>query len=313
MKHLPLIALGLLMTFNISTPIYAASDYSSSKPLSGSLTSIGSDTLEKLMESWAEIYKHHHPDMSISLTAKGSSTAPPALISGESSLGPMSRKMKKKEVNAFLQKYGYKPTAIRVAVDAIGIFVHKDNPTKGLSMHQVDAIFSSTRKCGAPTAITQWSEVGASSLADIKLYGRNNLSGTYGFFKKKALCKGEYSPTLTEEKGSALIAEKIAADVNASGYSGIGYLIDGIKALPIAKKGGSEYVPATAEMAGAGKYPLARFLYIYVNKAPGESLSEAEMEWIKIALSNEGQAVVKKAGYVPLTEKHITKELAKIQ
>ncbi|WJW75071.1 phosphate ABC transporter substrate-binding protein PstS family protein [Thiohalobacter sp. IOR34] len=291
-------------------------DYTRSSGVSGNLSSVGSDTLANLMTLWAEEFKRVYPNVNIQIQAAGSSTAPPALTEGTSNLGPMSRKMKDKEVAAFERKYGYKPTPIRVAIDALAVFVHKDNPVKGLTIPQVDAIFSSTRKCGYPQDITTWGQVGLGgswAARPIQLYGRNSVSGTYGYFKKKALCKGDYKNNVNEQPGSASVVQSVSSSLNGIGYSGIGYKTSGVRAVPLAKKAGQPLVEATPDNAIKGKYPLARFLYIYVNKHPNRPLPPLEREFLKLVLSKIGQRVVVKDGYIPLPATVARKELAKLQ
>ncbi len=290
--------------------------YQKASGVSGNLTSVGSDTLANLMTLWAEEFKRLYPNVNIQIQAAGSSTAPPALTEGTSNLGPMSRKMKDKEHDAFEKKYGYKPTAIPVAIDALAVYVNKENPVPGLSIPQVDAIFSSTRKCGYDSDIRSWGQAGlAGPWADksIQLYGRNSVSGTYGYFKKKALCKGDYKNNVNEQPGSASVVQSVTSSINGIGYSGIGYKTSGVKAVPLAKKSGGEYIEATPENAVAGTYPLARFLYIYVNKQPNKPLSPLEQEFLKMVLSQSGQQVVIKDGYIPLPAKVAEKSLAVIQ
>jgi phosphate transport system substrate-binding protein len=294
----------------------AIADYSRTSGVSGNLSSVGSDTLANLMTLWAEEFKRQYPNVNIQIQAAGSSTAPPALTEGTSNLGPMSRKMKDKELEAFERRYGYKPTPIRVAIDALAVFVHKDNPVKGLTIPQVDAIFSSTRKCGYPEDITRWGQLGMAGAwknRTIQLYGRNSVSGTYGYFKKKALCKGDYKNNVNEQPGSASVVQSVSASLNGIGYSGIGYTTSGVRAVALAKKEGQSFVEATADNAISGKYPLSRFLYVYVNKHPNKPLPPLEREFLKLVLSKSGQTVVVKDGYIPMPKSVIDKELAKLQ
>ncbi len=290
-------------------------EYQKASGVSGNLSSVGSDTLANLMTLWAEEYKKLYPNVNIQIQAAGSSTAPPALTEGTSNLGPMSRKMKDKERDAFEKKYGYKPTAIPVAIDALAVYVNKENPVKGLSIPQVDAIFSSTRKCGYNEDINNWGQVGLEgSWADkqIQIYGRNSVSGTYGYFKKKALCKGDYKSNVNEQPGSASVVQSVTSSLNGIGYSGIGYKTSGVKAVPLTKKPGGDFIEATPENAVSGKYPLARFLYVYVNKQPNKPLQPLEKEFIKMVLSKTGQQIVIKDGYIPLPAKVVEKTLATI-
>ena len=313
-----LTALMLLAAFS-ANPVFAEAKvdeglatYEAASGVSGNFSSVGSDTLANLMTLWAEEFKRYYPNVNIQIQAAGSSTAPPALTEGTSNMGPMSRKMKDKEIAAFEEKYGYKPTAVPVAIDALIVMVNKDNPIAGLSIEQVDAVFSSNRKCGYPTEVNTWGDLGLTgdwARKDIQLFGRNSVSGTYGYFKKKALCKGDFKSTVNEQPGSASVVQSVTQSLNGIGYSGIGYKTTGIRALPLAKGGSSDYVEATPENAISGKYPLARFLYVYVNKHPNKPLSPLDAEFIKLVMSKQGQEVVVKDGYVPLPAKVADKTL----
>ena len=290
--------------------------YQKTSGVSGNLSSVGSDTLANLMTLWAESFKRTYPSVNVQIQAAGSSTAPPALAENTSNLGPMSRLMKDKEVEAFEKKFGYKPTPIAVAIDALAVFVHKDNPIKGLTIPQIDAIFSSTRTCGAANDINRWGEVGLTgswSERGIQLYGRNSVSGTYGYFKSKSLCKGDYKNTVNEQPGSASVVQSVSSSLNGIGYSGIGYSTSSVRAIPLSKTADKGFVEATPENAISGSYPLSRFLYVYVNKAPGKPLPPLTAEFIKLVLSRAGQEVVVKDGYIPLPAKVAARELAKIQ
>ena len=279
--------------------------YEKTSGVSGNLSSVGSDTLANLMTLWAEDYKKLYPNVNIQIQAAGSSTAPPALTEGTSNLGPMSRKMKDNELQAFEEKYGYKPTAIPVAIDALAVFVHKDNPIKQLTMQQVDAIFSSTRLCGEAKELKTWGDAGLTgewAAKPIQLFGRNSVSGTYGYFKEEALCKGDFKSNVNEQPGSASVVQSISSTVNAIGYSGIGYRTASVRAVPLVNKKG-EVEEASEANALAGKYPLSRFLYVYVNKAPNKPLDPLEAEFVKMVLSKQGQEIVLKDGYIPLPAK----------
>ena len=290
-------------------------DYKQVSGISGKISSTGSDTLANMMSLWTQEFRDDfYPSVTVEVTAAGSSTAPPALTKGTSNFGPMSRKMKAGEVEAFEKKYGYKPTAVRVAIDALAVFINKDNPIDGLTIKQVDAIFSSTRKCGATSAVENWGQLGLEGdwkSRDLQLYGRNSVSGTYGYFKKKALCKGDFKSSVNEQPGSASVVQSISASLNAVGYSGIGYLTSGVKAVPLSKKGGP-FVPATMEKALTGEYPLSRYLYVYVNKHPNRDLAPLEAQFVKYMLSKQGQKVVEKDGYIPVPAKVANADLKKL-
>ena len=290
-------------------------DYTPTSGISGNLSSVGSDTLANLMTLWAESFKRSYPNVNIQIQAAGSSTAPPALTESTSNIGPMSRKMKDKEIAAFEDRYGYKPMAIPVAIDALAVYVNKDNPVKGMSIAEVDAVFSSTRKCGGKNDISKWGDLGLSGnwkSRDIQIFGRNSVSGTYGYFKKKGLCKGDYKNSVNEQPGSASVVQAVTSSINGIGYSGIGYKTSGVRSVPLTKKSGGKFIDATAANAVSGKYPLSRFLYVYVNKHPNKPLAPLEKEFIKLVLSQEGQNVVIKDGYIPLPAKVVEKYLSQI-
>jgi phosphate transport system substrate-binding protein len=293
---LGLIAAVTAITLTTGTAFAGASldpkltTYKKSSGVSGNLSSVGSDTLANLMTLWAEEFKREYPNVNIQIQAAGSSTAPPALTEATSNIGPMSRKMKDKEISAFEKKYGYKPTAIPVAIDALAVYVHKDNPIKGMTIADVDAVFSSTRKCGGGKDFTTWGDAGLSGSwkdRSIQIYGRNSVSGTYGYFKKKALCKGDYKNNVNEQPGSASVVQSVSGSLNGIGYSGIGYKTSGVRAVALTKKAGTPFVEATPENAVNKKYPLSRFLYIYVNKQPNKPLAPLEREFIKLVLSKK--------------------------
>ncbi|NTS77650.1 phosphate ABC transporter substrate-binding protein PstS family protein [Catenovulum sp. SM1970] len=311
-------SLGFTALTLVSAQALALSDdlpeYQKTSGISGKLSSVGSDTLANMMTFWAEEYKRTYPNVTIQVQAAGSSTAPPALTEGTAQFGPMSRKMKSKEKEAFEERFGYKPTPVRVAIDALAVFAHKDNPIQGLTIKQLDAIFSTTRKCGADADITRWGDLGLTgdwTRKDIQLFGRNSVSGTYGYFKKKGLCKGDFKSNVNEQPGSASVVQSISSSLNAIGYSGIGYLTSGVKTVPLAKKG-TNYIDATTENAVAGNYPLSRFLYVYVNKHPNKPLDPLTAEFLKMVLSKTGQYIVEKDGYIPIPGKVAEKELKKL-
>ena len=289
----------------------ALKSYEKVSGVSGNLNSIGSDTLNNLMTLWAEGFRAIYPNVNVQIEGKGSSTAPPALIEGTAQLGPMSREMKAAEIDAFEKKYDYKPTAIKVAIDSVAVFVHKDNPIKGLSLDQLDSIFSSTNKRGGKP-INTWGELGLTgewANRPISLYGRNSASGTYGFFKEHVLKNGDYRSTVKEQPGSSSVVQGIANDLGGMGYSGIGYKTSGVNALPLAEATGKAMHEPSLENALSGAYPLARFLYVYVNKKPNEPMDKLVHEFVKFVNSKEGQEIVVKDGYYPMPAAVVTETL----
>jgi phosphate transport system substrate-binding protein len=289
--------------------------YQTTTGISGDLSTVGSDTLANLMTLWGETFKSFYPNVNAQIQAAGSSTAPPALTVGTANLGPMSREMKDDEIEAFEDKYGYKPTAFPVAIDALAVMVNKDNPIKGLSIEQIDAIFSETLKCGAGKEITTWGDAGvpAWGVKSIQLYGRNSVSGTYSYFKEHALCKGDFKSNVNEQPGSASVVQSVTTSLNGIGYSGLGYSTSGVRIVPLAKKGSTDYIEATPENALNGTYPLTRYLFVYANKKPNQPLPPLEREFLKMVLSKEGQEAVIKSGYIPLPAKVIEKYLSELK
>lgn len=288
--------------------------YKKTVSVKGSIKSIGSDTMNNEMALWAEGFRGFHEAVKVEIEGKGSSTAPPALIGGTSNFGPMSRAMKAKEVDEFEKKFGYKPVQLRTSIDMLAVYVHKDNPIKGLTLQQVDAIFSKTRKGGFGKDIVTWGDLGLTGEwknRPINMYGRNSASGTYGYFKKHALFKGDYKDNVNEQPGSSSVVQSIASDKYGIGYSGIGYMTSDVRAVPLSTDTGKNphMVPATPENAYTGEYPLARFLYLSVNYKPGSKLDDLRAEFVKFVFSKQGQEVVVKDGYFPVPASVAREEL----
>ena len=287
--------------------------YQKASGVSGSLSSTGSDTMNNLMTFWGEAFAKLYPNVKIQVEGKGSSTAPPALISGTAQFGPMSRAMRATEVDQFEKKYGYKPTQLRTSYDALAVYVNKDNPLEKATLAQIDGAFSKTRRKGGKNA-AKWGDLGLTgdwASRPLSLYGRNSASGTYGFFKENVLANGDFKDTVKEQPGSASVVQGVTEDRFGIGYSGIGYKTSGVKVIALESKSGvsdGSYADVVT-----GKYPLARFLYLYVNKAPGKPLDPLVKEFLKLVLSREGQEVVVKDGYLPLTAAIVTEESRKLE
>ncbi len=279
------------------------------------LTSVGSDTMIYLVSFWTIEYKNRYPRYRVSIVQAGSATAPPALLSGEADIGPMSRKMKREEIEMFTRKYGYPPTEIRVALDTLAVYVNRNNPLPGLSLPQVDAIFSSSRRCGASSDIVNWGQLGLGgewASKEIALTGRNQLSGTRAFFAEHALCKGSFKTSLKMKTTSTDVVSTVSWQSDAIGYSGVGYAKPTVRVVPLAAKPGEPFVEATPQNAANGSYPLTRSLYIYVNKRPGLSLPGRVRGFLEMVLSARGQEIVALDGFVPLTPDVARVELAKL-
>lgn len=279
-------------------------EYEPTQGVSGSLKSLGSDTMNNLMTLWSEGFRSMYPNVTIEIEGKGSSTAPPALIQGAAHFGPMSRTMRQAEIDEFERAFGYEPTLLRTGTDVLAVYVNKDNPIEGLSLQQLDAIFSNTRRGGYSEDIRTWGQLGLTGAwanQTVSLYGRNAASGTYGFFKDNALFGGDYKDSVKEQAGSSSVIQGVASERNAIGYSGIGYQTADVRAVPIAPNPGGEYIPAEAEYAYSGEYPLVRFLYIYVNHQPGSEMDPLRREFIRYIFSRQGQTDVMRNGYFPVS------------
>ncbi|HXX94918.1 MAG TPA: phosphate ABC transporter substrate-binding protein [Planctomycetota bacterium] len=289
--------------------------YKTVSGISGNLSSVGSDTMNNLMALWGETFKKFYPNVNIQIEGKGSGTAIPALIAGAAQIGPMSRPPKDTEADLFEKKFGYKPLVIRTSVDALAIFLNKDNPLKSLSLAQADAIFSKSRRRNNPE-ITTWGQLGLTgewAEKPISIYGRNSASGTYGFFKEHTLKNGDFKDEVKEQPGSAAVVQAVGQDKFAIGYSGIGYATSGVRAVPLVESTGGEAVEANAENAYSGAYPLARFLYVAVNKPPSKSMDPLTHEFLKLILSKEGQESVVKDGYFPIPAPLVKEDLKRVE
>lgn len=271
--------------------------------ISGSVNSVGSDTLNNLMALWAESFRRRYPSVNFQVEGKGSSTAPPALTEGVAQIGPMSRLMTKDELDAFRRKMGFLPTPVPVALDALAIYVHHQNPLISISLPELDAVFSATRRGGLSHRVATWTDLGVAGELGrypISLYGRNSASGTYGFFKAAALFDGDFQARVKELPGSAAVVLSISQDPAGLGYAGIGYRSEGVRALHVAQDREFPPVAPVAHRVIRGDYPLGRALYVYIVKPPSENLPAVVEELIRFILSYEGQRIVVKSGYIPL-------------
>lgn len=311
-----IITIGVAVLGLLTGPARATGlqEYQKVRGVSGSLSSVGSDTLAGMTTLWMEEFTLIYPSINGQVQASGSSTAPPALTERTAQFGPMSREMRNREIEAFEREHGYKPTELRVAIDAIGVFVHRDNPIEGLNFSQLDRIFSATLRCGGTESIEFWTQLGLDyqwAKRAIQMFGRNSVSGTYGYFKNNALCGGDFKNNVNEQPGSASVVQSVSSAINTIGYSGVGYQVSGVKLLPIAKEG-EDYIAPSYQNILTGRYPLSRYLYVYVNKHPDKPLPPIEREFIRFIYSKQGQALVSKDGYVPLSPEIAQQELEKV-
>lgn len=289
--------------------------YTAAGELSGVIRSVGSDTLLNTVTLWSRAFGARYPEVQFEIDGRGSATGPPALLAGDADIAPMSRAMDEKEIAAFTARHGYPPLGICFGVDGLGVFVHKDNPIEQLTLPQVDAIFSDTLELEYDAAITNWSQlvrIGEWSDAPIEKYGRDELSGTHGFFRSTALAGGVFRDDVTQLPGSAAVIHKIAQDPFAIGYSGVAYRTPGVKAVAIARDPEGPYYSWGTARFFSSDHPLARRVYVYVNRAPGEPLEPALKEFLRFALSLEGQELVLKDGFVPISADVAELELTKL-
>ena len=281
----------------------ALRDYIRASGVSGNLSSIGSDTLNNLMTLWAEEFNKFYPNVNVQIQGAGSSTAPPALTEGTAMLAPMSRGMRQSEIQEFEARFGYRPTELPVAVDMLAVYVNRDNPLESLSLPQVDAIFSATRRCGFAEDVTRWGQLGLTGAwanRDFALYSRNAVSGTYGFFKDNAMCGGDFKSSINEQPGSSSVVQGVTESINGIGYSGIGYRTSGVRAISIAATDDAVAYEPSPGNAASGDYPLARYLFVYINKHPNRELDPLTREFVKMVYSKQGQEVVDRDGFVTL-------------
>jgi phosphate transport system substrate-binding protein len=270
---------------------------------SAQIKSVGSDTLGDLMRNWAGDFSKLNPNVKIDVESKGSNTAPSALLDGSSQLGPMSRPMRSEEYEPFEKKYGYHPVSFPVAVDALAVYVNKENPIECLAIDKLGEIFAKPSLFGM-TSVTTWGAAGLTgdwAAQPISLFGRNPASGTYDVFAEEILRGRDFKGEVKQQPGSSEAVKMVAADKYAIGYSGIGYLTDGVRTVPLATTPGECYDTSPASTY-SGKYPLARYLYLYLNKAPGKALDPAILEFAKFILSRDGQTETIKSGFYPITE-----------
>jgi phosphate transport system substrate-binding protein len=283
----------------------------------GSISSVGSDTLATLISLWSEQFKTVYPHVKFQIQASGSATAPQALTQGTATIGPMSRALTATEISRFTQKYGYPPTTLIVAVDAIAIYVEKNNPLQSLTLQEVDALFSVTRFCGSSNKIDTWTDIGVTKFGEnreVLLYGRNSASGTYDLFKKQALCEGDFKATVNELPGSSSVVLSIASSVGGLGYAALGQFDENVKALSISTEidGKNDYIEPNTDNITSGRYPFSRYLYIVVNKPPDQQLPVLERAFLTFILSDEGQDMVNKNGYYSISKELRDKQLVSI-
>jgi phosphate transport system substrate-binding protein len=296
--------------------------------LSGRVSIAGSDTLAPLMTKFVAHFTHQHPDTKFAVEKVATSEAIREFLLGISyqrrgdkvrgkgtegssraDLLASSRPLSEKERKAFAFNHGHEPLEIPIAMDAVAVYVHKDNPIRGMTLEQVDAIFSTTEKRGM-TSISTWDQLGLQdswSKQPIHLYGRDKKSGTRYFFEHVALLGGNLKPNIQEQPGSASEILAIAQDSLGIGYAGSEYNTTFVRMVPLAEQAGGPYILPSAESVRNHSYPLARPLFLYVNKHPKDKLDPVVEEFLKFVNCRQGQEIVARANFYPLTSTQVAK------
>ncbi len=310
--------------------------YVAEAAVSGKMTIAGSDTMQAPLSKLAMEFRRRQVDMKIAVQGSRDSKLSPedVFLTGISTMRrgdgdtaghfgsydvqllASSRALTEEEIKRFESRYGYPPTAVSIAQDAVAIYVNSDNPVSELTLAQVDAIFSATRKRGMQS-IQEWGQVGLTGQwehAPIHLYGRDQRStGTLPFFKHVVMRGGEFKTALTAEPGSASIVVAVGKDPSAIGYSGIGFQTSAVKAVSLSEAAGSPAVAPSMESVMDGHYPLARPLYLYVNKDPKREWDPKILEFLRFINSREGQETVARAGVYPLSSSQLNHNVALLQ
>jgi len=287
--------------------------YVRGNPINGTLTVTGSDTMKLLTQRWESKLREFYPDFAIQVQGLGSETGPPALLEGKAQIAALSRKMTSAEIALFTKRYGYEPTEVPVAADALAVFVHRDNPIVGLTLQDLDAIFCKERRRGADQPIANWGQLGLTdewSQAGIHLHGRNASSGTATFFKEHVCQSGEFHQAMRQAPGAATVVVEVMKDRYAAGFSGIGYRTSMVRPIALSERKGSAFIEPNFETVIKGAYPLRRHLYLYVNKPPKSALPAIVSEFVKFAMSQEGQQIVVKEGFFPLPAEELNRQFA---
>jgi phosphate transport system substrate-binding protein len=294
------------------------------------LNLVGADVMDEITLGWVKMFRKAYPKLSVTMEARASGTGGPALTEGRAHLAPVGRELLPAEEKAFVEKFGYQPLAIRVATGSVGslgktatsvVLVDKNNPIKGLTLAQLDAIYSKTRLRGHQD-IRTWGDLGLKGeWADrpIHLYGLKPVNGIEQFLKVNLLKGGEYKENIefAKRKGFShaftVAAEDMAQRPGGLTYALLANVTPNVKVVPLAEKAGDPFFAPTVENVYSHRYPLSRYIYIFVNRPPGKALEPKIKEFLKAVLSREGQEIVAKEGvYIPLTLQIVREELAKL-
>lgn len=297
----------------------------------GTLHSVGADTMDELTFGWLRIFRRRFPDVDATIEARSSLSAAPALTSGLADVAPVAREFLPGEHDAFVQKFGYPPLLIRVAggsyatpnrSHALAVYVHRDNPVRSLTMAQLDAVFSATRRRGAAREVATWGDLGATgewAQRPVNLYSIRRPNGIANFFQQRVLLGGDYRVGIRERNGAddtaalGAVVESIAGDVAGIGFAGFAQARSEVRPLALAEEG-DRFVEGSPATVRDHSYPLARWVYIAVNRRPGEPLPRNVRAFLEIVLSAEGQRVVEEEGaFLPLPPAILEAERARIR
>jgi phosphate transport system substrate-binding protein len=280
----------------------ALADFRQGAAVSGVVRSVGSSTLSNLLFRWSAEFRRLYPEVEMHVIGGGSETALPALIEGRADLGPMSRPMREAESERFRQQFGYAPTRLTVAVDAIAVYVNKYNPLRQISLRELDGIFSALPKSGGPP-IRTWGQLGLEgewAARKIIVKGPSPTQGMYGVFRSTVLQGGSYRLDMRPEPVASSIVQAVATEEGAIGFASQFLEAARTRALAIAREDGGPYLLPDAEHAIDGSYPLARKLFIYLNRPPGAALAPAVREFVRFVCSEQGQEIAARDGNFPL-------------
>jgi phosphate transport system substrate-binding protein len=332
------LAIALFLATSSARAEEAYPEYLPGGQLNGELHSMGTDVMDTVVLAWLEVFRKAHPQVEATMEARGANTTFPGLLTGQSQLGPISRAIFPREREQFARTYGYPPTEIRVACgtyDAFGLsppvvlFVHQDNPVRELTLAQVEEIYAQDG------TITTWGQVGATGPwagRPIKVWGLRLPNGTATYFQEAAMHGRDFRSTLVKRPTADSLSRSaqrapnggvqafvdilkgVALDPEAIGYAAPGYDTTGTRMVAIAPHPGSPAVAPTRENVAALRYPLCRFIYLYVNRRPGQPLDPNVQEFLRIVLSRQGQAAVaQRSAFLPLPPRIVREELAKLE
>lgn len=295
----PALAAGPASPVDPSLPVYRPGEQ-----LSGKITLVGSNTMSQVASLWIEGFRQFHPNVEFDNQIKGSANAVSSVIHEEATFGLLTRSIHPQEVAAFEQKFGHPPTVLTPTYEPIAVYAHESNPIEGLTIQQLDAIFSTTRLRGAAAAATTWGDLGLRgewASRPIVLQGRSSDTGSVVFFREAVLAGGAYRRDIVDHPSNVDLVKGVAGDPGAIGFAGRTYMLPGVKTIPLSAGDGAPCVDVHSVEATQGQYPLIRPLQLVVNQAPGADLPPLQREFLKYVFSRLGQEDVLRAGFQPIS------------